>query len=111
MVYIVTSCWYPSHVGPEIAKKYLEVFKKFPPSKAPGKAIIPVAVATGKKGIRILSITEVPDDDPQTFSDALNWAADNMAEYINIEGFEYKTRIWSSIQRAMEVIGMKAPAE
>ncbi|GAH31567.1 unnamed protein product, partial [marine sediment metagenome] len=44
MVYIVTTCWYPSHKGMEVAKKYIEVFKKFPPNKAPGKAIIPVAV-------------------------------------------------------------------
>ncbi|GAG71361.1 unnamed protein product, partial [marine sediment metagenome] len=76
----------------EVAKKYIEVFKKFPPNKAPGKAIIPVAVTTDKNGINILTISEVDDDDAQTFQDALNWASDNMVEYINIEGFEYKTR-------------------
>jgi hypothetical protein len=32
-----------------------------------------------------------------------------MAEYIDIEGFTYKTRIWGSLQRSMELIGMKAP--
>jgi len=109
MVYIVTTCWYPSHKGKEVANKYLEVFKKFPPSKAPGKAIIPVAVTTDKNGINILTVAEIADDDAQTFSDALNWTSNNMAEYINIEGFEYKTRIWGSIQRSMEILGMKAP--
>jgi hypothetical protein len=93
----------------EVGKKYLEVIKKFPPNKAPGNAILPVAAATSKKGIKILSITEVADDDPQTFSDALNWATNNIAEYMNIKGFEYKIRIWSSLQRSMQVIGMKAP--
>lgn len=109
MVYIVTTIWYPSHKSVEVANKYLEVLKKYPLSKAPGKAIIQAAVTTGKKGTNVMTITEVADNDPQTFSDALNWSADSMVEFINIEGFVYKIRIWTSLQRSMGLIGMKAP--
>jgi hypothetical protein len=109
MVYIVTTIWYPMHKAKEVANKYLEVLQKYPLSKAPGNAIIPVAVTTDKKGIRVMTITEVPDNEAQTYLDATNWTSDNMAEYIDIEGFTYKTRIWGSLQRSMELIGMKAP--
>ncbi len=109
MVYIITTAWYPTHLGVELGKRYLEVLKKYPLSKAPGKVIIPVAVTSNKKGIKVISITEVKDDDAQTFADALNWASSNMVEYMNIEGFEYKTRIWGSIQASMELIGLKLP--
>jgi len=109
MVYIITTAWYPSHKGVELGKKYLEVLKKYPLSKSPGKLIIPVAVSSDKNGIKVISITEVKDDDAQTFHEALNWAGSNMVEYISIEGFEYKIRIWTSIQQAMELVGLKFP--
>ncbi|MFX0138002.1 MAG: hypothetical protein ACFFDN_30450 [Candidatus Hodarchaeota archaeon] len=109
MGYIVITAWYPSHLGTELGKKYLEVMKKYPPSKNPGKDIIPVMVTTTKKGIKVMSITEYKDDDPQMFADVMNWANINMVEYMNIEGFEYKTRIWGSIQASMELIGLKMP--
>ncbi|MFX1445142.1 MAG: hypothetical protein ACFFHV_17140 [Promethearchaeota archaeon] len=109
MGYIVVTAWYPSHLGTELGKKYLEVLKKYPLSKSPGKVIIPVMVTTTKKGIKVMSITEFKDDDPQMHADVLNWANNNMVEYMNIKGFEYKTRLWGSIQASMELIGLKMP--
>ena len=109
MVYIIVKAWYPTHIGVEIGKKYLEVLKKYPPSKAPGKAIIPVAVSSNKNGIKVMSVTEVADDDAQTFADAYTWVSNSLVEYMNIEGFEYKIRVWGSLQASMEGIGLKLP--
>ncbi len=109
MVYIVVTAWYPTYLGVEVGKKYIEVLKKYPPSKAPGKDIIPVAVSSNKNGIKVMSVTEVADDDAQTFADAYTWASNVLVEYLNIKGFAYKIRLWGSLQSSMEAIGLKIP--
>ena len=109
MVYIIVTAWYPVHKAMEVGKKFLEVVKKYPPSKSPGKEIIPVAVSSGKDGLKVISVIEVADGDAQTFSDALTQTNREIVEYMSIEGFKYKIRVWGSIQRGMELLGLKAP--
>lgn len=109
MVYIITTAWYPSHKAMEVGKKFLELLKKYPPGSGPGEAIIPVAVTTTKTGIKVMTIREVKDDQAQEFADASTYVGKNMAEYLNIEGFEYKTRNWASVESALETLGLKMP--
>ncbi|MFX0002681.1 MAG: hypothetical protein ACFE9C_18750 [Candidatus Hodarchaeota archaeon] len=109
MTYIVITNWYPSHKSDEVIKKYLEVLKKYPPSKVPGKLIIPVAVTTGKRGIKSMRIIETKMDDAQEYADASKIIGEMMAEFLNIEGFEYSIRNWSSIGEAMRSIKREAP--
>ena len=107
--YIITSCWYPTHKADEAADKYLEVLKKFPPSNFPGKLVIPVAVTTTKNGIRNIRIIETKTDDGQALSDAMRMVGEMMAEFRNIEGFEYKTRVWSNVGEAMRNLKKESP--
>jgi hypothetical protein len=85
------------------------VLKKFPPSKFPGKLVVPVAVTTTKKGIRTMRIREIKTDDAQPFSEAMTMVGEMMAEFLNIEGFEYKTRVWSTVGEAMRNIKKESP--
>ena len=109
MPYIIITSWYPTHKREEVIKKYIAVLKKYPQSKIPGKLIVPVAVATNRNGIVTMRIREVKTDDAQGFSDALTMVGEQMAEFQEIEGFEYKTRIWSTITEAMAAVGREAP--
>ena len=59
MPYIVSTSWYPTHKNDEAVKTYMEAIAKYPPSKIPGKLIVPVAVTTTKKGIKTMRIREI----------------------------------------------------
>jgi len=109
MTYIVITCWYPSHKNAEAIKKYLEVLKKYPPSKVPGKLVIPVAVTTSKKGIKTMRIIETKMDDAQEYADASRILGEMMAEFLDIEGYEYSIRNWSTIGEAMRTVKRESP--
>ncbi len=109
MPYIVSTSWYPTHKNDETVKIYIEALAKYPPSKMPGKLIVPVAVTTTKKGIKTMRIREIKTDDGQSLSDALKILGEMMTEFLNIEGFEYTIRIWDTISEAMRNIKRESP--
>ncbi len=103
MPYVITRCWYPNHLVDEVAKKYIENLEKFPSNESISKTIVPAAVSTTKDGIETISIDEV---ESQKLSDTLEHDALFMAEYRNIKGFRYETKVWSTVEEAMKQIGM-----
>ena len=109
MPYIVTSSWYPTHKNDEAVKIYIEGLKKYPPSKIPGKLIVPVAVTTTKKGLKSMRIREIKTDDGQMLSDALKTIGEMMTLFLDIEGFEYSIRLWDTISEAMRNIKKESP--
>ena len=109
MPYIVTTSWYPTHKNDEVVKVYLEALAKYPPSKMPGKLIVPVAVTTTKKGLISVRIREIKTDDGQSLSDALRTVGEMMTEFLHIDGFEYTIRLWETISEAMRNIKRESP--
>jgi hypothetical protein len=103
MPYVITRCWYPNHLVDEVAKKYIEIMEKYPPDESISKTIVPAAVSSTKNGIETISIDEVKS---QKLADALEHDALFMAEYRNIKGFRYETKVWSTVEEAMKQIGM-----
>lgn len=103
MPYVITRCWYPNHLVDEVAKKYIENMEKYPPDESISKTIVPAAVSTTKDGIETISIDEV---ESQKLSDAIEHDALFMAEYRNIKGFRYETKVWATVEEAMKNIGM-----
>ena len=106
MPYIILSAWYPTDIVTEVTNKYLEVLEKMPFDRSLGKETIQVAVSSGKRGIKVLSIMEVKEGKLQ---EALTWVGDRMVPFQSIKGFEYKTRIWSTIFEALDAIGVSLP--
>ncbi|MHA1987599.1 MAG: hypothetical protein ACW98D_13250 [Promethearchaeota archaeon] len=102
MTYLVTTVKYPSHIAAEVGKKYLEAIQKFPPGKTPGQVIVQAAVKGTTDGITVFSITQVKDEE---FIEASRYIG-NMME---VEGLEYSTEIWTEVQDALEIIGLKLP--
>ena len=100
---IITRCWYPHHLADVVAKKYLEVMEKNPPDETLSKTIIPAAVTSSKDGLETLTIDEV--ERPKV-GQALNRDALIMAEFRNIEGFNYEIKSWAKVEEALESIGL-----
>ena len=103
MPYLITRCWYPNHIADEVAKKYIENLEEYPPDESISKNIVPAAVSTTKKGIEVISIDEV---EGQKVGEAINRETLFMAEYRNINGFRYETKIWATVDEAMKSIGI-----
>ncbi len=55
MVYIVNNVWYPTDKSREVAKKYLEVLKKFPPDPSIEMTLL-ILVRSTKEGIHVIGI-------------------------------------------------------
>ena len=103
MPYIITRCWYPHHIADVVAKKYLEVMEKNPPDESISKTIVPAAVTSSKKGLEVLAINQV---EREKVGEALNRDARMMAEFRKIEGFNYETKSWATVEEALETIGL-----
>jgi len=106
MAYIVVSAKYPSHIGVEAGKKYLEALQKFPPGSGPGETIIPAAVRGTKDGVQVFSVTQVKDEE---FVEAWRYIGNMMALFLEVEGLEYTMELWAEVQDALELVGMKLP--
>ena len=106
MPYIIVNAWYPTDTVPEVANKYMEILKEFPFDKSLGKETIPVAASSNRKGIKVLSILEVKEGKLQ---EAITWAGRRMIPFQSIKGFEYKTRVWSTVVESLEPLGMSFP--
>ena len=103
MPYIISHCWYPPSKADEVGKKHLEVLKKYPPDESLQKDVVPVAVSATKDGLEALIIAEV---ERAKLGDASNRAVNMMAEFRNIEGFNYEIKAWSTAEEALERIGL-----
>ena len=106
MPYLITTSLYPSEKAPEVAKKYFEVLKKYPPDENLGNQLVPSAVKATHQGIQGIGITEVKEG---KLEEALTRVVNMMAMLISIPGFEYKTEIHLTVVEALETIGMKLP--
>ena len=105
-MYIITTSFYPSDKAMEVAKKYLEYLKKYPPDQTLGSELVPAAVKTTEKGIKVLNIVEVKKG---KLEESLNRAANEMAMFLSIVGFEYSIDVHLSVTEAMATIGMSLP--
>ena len=105
MVLIITTAWYPPGKANEAGKKFLEVFKKYPPDPSIDKTIT-LAVKMTKEDIKVIGISEVVKG---KYEEALARITKSNQEYTSIEGFRYKMETFMDISEAMKIIGMKAP--
>jgi hypothetical protein len=103
MPYLITESIYPLNKADETAKIYMKVLEKFPPDEAPGNELVPAAVTTTKNGIKGLSILEVKQE---KLYEAYDRQSNAMVMFRDIEGFNYKVRVWSTVEEALKVIGM-----
>ena len=106
MVYIVATVWFPPYKRMEVAKKAIEVVQKFPPDPSLGTVVVPGALMGSPNGITSISITEVKEGKLQ---EALDRVTENISEYLDIEGFNYKIDIAFTQTEAITSLDLKLP--
>ena len=106
MPYIFVTGYYPTHKVTEVVKKWFENRKKFPPGEGPGEIVVDAASTANKDGIETVTITKVTNKD---LGEALVRAMNSMVMFQAIEGFEYSIMTYSSVEDALESVGMKMP--
>ena len=107
MVLIVSTAWFPIDKANDVAKKYLEVLKKYPPDESLGKELT-TAVKVTKEGIKVIGIGEVVKGKVE---DYVARATVSAQEYARIEGFKYEIELFMDMMEALAVVGLKPPEE
>lgn len=106
MPYIIVTSWFPLNKGNEVAEKYIEERKKFPPDKSLVKEVVQNAIRVERDKAKSIYIAEVKEG---KLDEALTRQQNAMIMYHEIEGYEYTIEIFFNIVEAMGMIGMKAP--
>ncbi len=106
MPYIVTTSIYPADKANEVAEIYLEAIKKYPPDENLGTTIIPAAVKSTEKGIRVMGVVEVKEG---KLEEALSRSSKLMQPFLSIVGYSYTTDINLTIIEGLELLGISPP--
>ena len=93
---------YPPHLAPKVAQKYLDTLQKLPiPSTV--KRVVPAASTSSQNGIQVLNVDEVKQED---LGAVMDYAVKFMVEFIEIEGFRYEIKVYSTVSESLQAIGM-----
>jgi len=106
MPYIIVTSWFPLNKGTEVAEKYIEERKEFPPDKSLTKEVVQSALKVEKDKIKAIYIAEVKEG---KLDEALTRQQNALLMYHDIEGYEYTIEIFFNIVEAMGMMGMKVP--
>jgi hypothetical protein len=106
MPYLITTLSYPNNKAAEVAKKGLEMVKKYPEDKKLGTRIVPSAIKATLEGIKTISITEVKKG---KLEDLVTRAGNMLAMFNNIQGFTSQMDIYMTTEEAYVSIGMSPP--
>ena len=99
--YAVSFTWYPPSASDKVAKRYLETLQKYPVISSI-KRLVPAAVSSTKEGIEAFVVDEVKREN---MGEALDYLANFLVQFRDIEGFRYQTRTFSTVTEALAYIG------
>jgi hypothetical protein len=106
MPYIVITSKYPSDLGPQVAKRYLEAIKEFPSDDRIAVEIVPAAVKATTEGLNVIAIVEVKEG---KLEEALKLRGSRSVMFQNIAGYEYSMDVYLKVDEALALIGMSMP--
>ena len=105
MVYVINNIWYPTNKSNEVAKKYFDVLKKYPPDPSLGKTLL-ILVRSTKEGIHVLGIGKPAEGKMQENMMRVTQGNEMMA---SIDGLTYQIETYMDYTEAYKVLGMEAP--
>jgi len=105
MPIIVGTMRYPSHQQLEVAKKWIKIRDKYPDDETMAVQLC-APITTDENGIVVMGIYEVKEGQLEK---AFTTLSSMYFEYIDIEGFEYTVRVWSTFDEALAIAGIEAP--
>ncbi|MHA1932265.1 MAG: hypothetical protein ACW96X_06970 [Promethearchaeota archaeon] len=106
MPYIIVFVKFPSHIANEVSKRFMESLQKFPDDNSLGEVLVRSAVKTSIEGVNVLTVTRVNEG---KLEDALRNTNNQIAFFVDIEGYEASIEVWGTVQETLATLGMKMP--
>ena len=108
MVFTIMTVWYPMSEGSEVAKRYIESLKKYPPDPSLSKTVV-IGVRPTKDGVKVVAVGEAVKG---KFEESFLRSIQSTHEFMqDVKGFRYEIETFLDITEAMPVVGMTAPEE
>ena len=104
MPYLITTSFYPTDKGPEVAAKYQEAISKYPPDEKLYTTLVPAAVKATHQGMQVINVVEVKKG---KLDEAYIYVAKGMMMFQSIPGLEYRIDIYATTEDAASM----APTE
>jgi hypothetical protein len=106
MAYIVSTSIYPTAKAKAVAKKYFEALQKYPVDENLSTTVLPAAVKTTKEGVNVFTVGEIKQG---KLEEALKLAANRLAMFNDIDGFESSLDIYFNLEEGLATLGMSMP--
>ena len=108
MVLIVATVMFPHAKSSKVAKKNIEMIKKYPPEPSIGNTLV-IGVKSTMEGMQVLAVGEVKKGKVEEFMARL---AKQYQEYaLEIDGFKYQIETYFDVAEAYKILGMEPPPE
>ncbi len=108
MVLIVATVIFPHAKSSKVAKKNIEMIKKYPSDPSIGSTLV-IGVRSTVEGMQVLAVGDVKKGKVEDFMARL---AQQYQEYaLEIEGFKYQIETYFHIAEAYKILGMGPPPE
>jgi hypothetical protein len=107
MVLVVVTIFFPHAKSSEVAKKNVELIRKYPPDLSIGKILI-IGVRATIDGMKVLAVGEAKKGKVEEFMTRL---VKLYQEYTNLEGYRYEIETYFDVAEAYKVLGMDAPSQ
>ena len=95
MVYVVSRWWFPTHKREEIAKVFQKVFAEERPE--PVGEVVVFSSKGSKNGVVGMTFRKVA---PENIAAGMREALTIMANYDEVEGYEYSVEVWADLMEA-----------
>ena len=108
MVLLMTTVWYPPDKSIDVAKKYIEINKKYPPDRSIGKTLV-IGVTSERGSTKVIAIGSVVKG---KFEEAVTRQSKSQLEFAqSIEGYTYKVESILDVTEAYSLVDMQAPED
>ena len=106
MAIVISITTFPYDRAKEVAERFIEVSKKFPPDRSLEKPILRMAARIAEGGIETIAITEVKDG---KYDEFMKHVTKVQMEYFNIEWIKFKSFTYLTGVDAMSLVGLVMP--
>ncbi len=107
MVLVVATIIFPHAKSSEVAKKNMELIRKYPTDPSIGKVLI-IGVRATLEGMKVFAVGEAKKGKVEDFMSHL---VKLYQEYTDLEGYRYEIELYFDVTEAYKVLGMEAPSQ
>lgn len=108
MVLVVATVLFPHAKANKVAKKNIELIKKYPADPSLGEGLV-IGVKATTEGIKALFVGDVKKGKVQEYIEAV--AKQYQETALEIDGYRYQIETYMTVPEAYKILGMEPPPE